>query len=313
MLLLLLVLSVIRVSSKQITYTATVNPQNPSSNGVTMTRLKDVTESNGEWIINPSDEIGFHLKITLDSSYAFHSSEVSTLTVTIGSNLVLSSTDIDLITSFSQSHSIYLTQWSSLSTNSNQYIYPSCSSTTTQFGTGNIEAIVSQSGERDEKAMNGWSGYNTIVKDITPTLPLEYSFENHPNSYCMLTYTYQETEETGNYQCKYAAFDANVPLEILLATDDVATPVPISYISVTMEYITTDDPTTSPSQLPSRTESLSPSQLPVLSAEISEIDASRSVSTTHQAWFWAIMTVIFILICAGTVVIYFYLKKKKKK
>eukprot|EP01084_Bolivina_argentea_P305809 528322_1 len=257
MLLLLLVLSVIRVSSKQITYTATVDPENPSSNGVTMSKLKDVTESNGEWIINPSDEIGFHLKITLDSSYAFHSSEISTLTVTIGSNLVLSSTDIDLITSFSQSHSIYLTQWSSLSTDSSsQYIYPSCSSTTTQFGTGNIEAIVSQSGERDEKAMNGWSGYNTIVKDITPTLPLEYSFENHPNSYCMLTYTYQETEETGNYQCKYAAFDANVPLEILLASDDVNSIIPISYINITMEYITTDDLTTSPSYspLPLRTE-----------------------------------------------------------
>eukprot|EP01084_Bolivina_argentea_P305812 528328_1 len=263
MLLLLLVLSVIRVSSKQITYTATVNPQNPSSNGVTMTKLKDVTESNGEWIINPSDEIGFHLKITLDSSYAFHSSEISTLTVTIGSNLVLSSTDIDLITSFSQSHSIYLTQWSSLSTDSSsQYIYPSCSSTTTQFGTGNIEAIVGQSTPaREEKAMNNWSGFNRIDPS-TPILPLQYSFENHPNSYCMLTYTH---EGTGNHECKYAAFDANVPLEILLATDDVATPVPISYISVTMEYITTDDLTTSPSQLPTDsplqlpTESLSPS------------------------------------------------------
>eukprot|EP01084_Bolivina_argentea_P182582 315161_1 len=95
-----------------ITKTATIDPNTPNlqNNGATIIELDVETSYSNptEWrLYNPNNNNGFHLQLNLDSSWGFHISEDSNLTIEVNAdkNTIASTQYNELIVAFTQTNS----------------------------------------------------------------------------------------------------------------------------------------------------------------------------------------------------------------
>ena len=128
----------------------TLNSATTFINGVSVLENTNSIRSNsmGQWILSPSNFIGYDLKISLDSTWAWMSTKDSRINLNIytADNQSLNTAD-DLIIVFSSAEIVYISTIISLNNANDNYLYPSCApnNSVTGFASGNIESILLQS------------------------------------------------------------------------------------------------------------------------------------------------------------------------
>eukprot|EP01084_Bolivina_argentea_P017644 32926_1 len=234
------------------TNTAYLTTSSPSNNGASVSVLKDTSTSGGKWNIKATDQIGFHVKLTMNSLYAFHATEPSTFTIKIGSDTVTGGNDKDFIASFSQSSSRYVSFEMSIDDAYGNVMYPTCDTTSSYhaFQSGNVKALCdATSGSREAKAVGGSGNYGYFgPRPASTAYPLTWTFVNYPGSHTEMTYSCPGTTAT---TCGFSPpFASDVPLEVFFATEDDGEEFAITYIDISLTWEPTPNPTSNPTSTP---------------------------------------------------------------
>ena len=228
------------ISSSVIIKSATLTPSEPSSNGASIEILKDVTQTNDEWLLSSSDSIGFQLQLTLNPTWSFASNQSSSIILEIDSNTPISTQKSNkLLLTFIQSNSSYLTNLISIDNLSDHQIYPPCNpdlSYSLSFASNNILELISNnsSKSRFNKSTNNES-YSSLLPSIDSTniaYPLIFSITNEPYSHTLFAYT---NPGVATRSCGYTPISDD-PLEIYFALNEKGQQFNITSINITLIY-----------------------------------------------------------------------------
>ena len=261
-LLLSLVFAWLRFNRSQCQYihhSVTLTPLNTSISGASITtstiakNISIASPPSKGWQIIATNQIGFHIHITLDYTWRFLSNTTSSLRLTINSNTSFNTPDdLEPITVFSMNSNQYITSIITADNNNPQenYIYPLCGTPTSpsNVATGDINANINQ------KIYSPNNRYNIVTNNRSETpwlpnnaddaklnyFPIIYTLKNDPIAN-LLTLTHQNPtwRDDGNYhqECHFYPF-ATGDLDIYIAAEDEEEKFSIT--SIQLEFMTSD-------------------------------------------------------------------------
>ena len=291
------------VYSLKATKQAYLTPINLSSNGVSTTLLRSIDFTNNprpKWLLHNTGKnaTGFQLQLSLDESWAFSSTQNTTLTLEIEAS---PNTDApwpnyhDLLVVFTQDpyNSFFATRITMIYRSHNNppdhAIYPA-----TDWDDGNGGKSYLRAGSAESlveidyysrltsltNGVNDNQWYSPVIYNGYPwaTSPLTLKLENSPQTQ-ELIYTYWSAHdgESRARTCRYYDIDGDKAMKIFFAGDGIYDSVDIESIRVILEYSITEsptkpptattynpttDPTSNPSQVPSRAPTVDPTSVP---------------------------------------------------
>ena len=260
-------------NSLSIFKTATLTPINPSDNGANITLSGGTNIYNNAWeLYDGTDNIGVQLILTLDSSWGFHSNQVSTLILEVNAD---TNTQIDygyhdLVVAFTQSPytSSYFATRISMDLSDDHAMYPDTSWTQptypSSYANGDVQAWI-------DCVCNGYDRWVKVTKNTNTfdwylpaepvgsrsvTSPLTFTLENHPKANYM-TYSYWNPGASSR-SCGYAALQGDKGMKVYFAGSWVYDSIDIASITVTLTYNITDNPTVIPTIDPTSNPTLDP-------------------------------------------------------
>eukprot|EP01084_Bolivina_argentea_P288119 494485_1 len=260
-----------------ITRTATVDENNLQNNGAVITTYPGsyMCPSTTCWAIYADDSYnrGFHLKLSLDSFFNFHPSYITNLTIKIYYNTNTNwPNGRDLVVVFNQeaSNKYFVTKMA-IDMSNDHAIYPRFSHlgnapNFADYAYGNPETLVDEYNSQYSRfyKLHQKQSYwiyspSRASNERNVQSPLTFTLQNHPSSY--LVYSYTNPGETIR-SCGFPAMSTNFPLNIYLAADfnQHYDSLNIEKIKITHTY---DEPTTSPTLLPSENPSNQPTISPI--------------------------------------------------
>eukprot|EP01084_Bolivina_argentea_P248466 415641_1 len=204
--------------------TALLDIYNTNQNGASVSILSNTGVSvsvdtiNNEWDMIIYSQIGAGLMVDMNNLWGFHSTKVSTIKLEIESNDQVSSSDRDLIVSFSVNSAQYITTMIELDNSKHDWIYPGFDQQTiptTSLGTGDVLNLINQNNGRERicKAMNNICSSccsNMIQMDNNPDqFPLIFIFTNDPiNNFMWFEFTNPTWPDAQAQKCGFnTAFD----------------------------------------------------------------------------------------------------------
>ena len=230
-----------------------LTPTNPSQNGAIINLINtynsDTFIQNNQWVIDSTSTRGYNIEINLDSSWGFHSILDSSIKLTmysstpIGNSMSDTTTDLDLIASFSVNNNQYVTSYMRLDLphrgGSNKY-YPACSASpgTNTLGSGDVKSCVDSAVGDDSCIPNSQcTGLDRHCKSIAGayqpdieykpsnphSLPLIFDIGNYPSlNQARVKLSNPQWEVIGYSQdCYYSeSWSVESGLSIYLAVDD---------------------------------------------------------------------------------------------
>eukprot|EP01084_Bolivina_argentea_P162850 283362_1 len=262
-----------------ITKTATITRYTPNfkDNGATVITL-DAYEWPDRWLLYSNR--GCELQLTLNSSWGFHPTENTTLTIEVYADTDTGySTQFHyLMLAFTQTHTKYFTTRISLNeSNDDHRIYPLCQSIQPYdqtYATGNVRTIVdaysntlSQFGKASLDADNDYFNPLLAVNERHVEAPLTFILFNNPmDNYLLFTYTNPNAIARS---CGYVKMDSNKEMNIYFAADSVYSYVDINSIHITHTYeFTTNNPTMIPTSNPTVHPTINPTIYPTINPTI---------------------------------------------
>ena len=264
--------------------TVTLNTSQPSLNGASIsTNPNSIISNNNQWILSPSNQIGYDMKISLNSSWSAKSYEATLFHIKLHRNESLTTAN-NLIVIFSFNDAVYLSNVISINNANDNFAYPGCpkppdtdSQGDVRYSTnpafGDIEEILSSndSQSRISKATQGTYNNGNFSR--------WYSFKNRiswPNDSNSFTFTTGQTNiwplhflvasfptdadglielETANHTqvCSFVMTVPNIThFDIYLAVGDTEPGKQIAITNIELEsiYRATYSPTTEPTSEP---------------------------------------------------------------
>ena len=213
-------------------------------------------DSNG-WTVNVSDNLGFHWLIQFEhDKWKFKSDRPSTLTMKVYSNSEFGKTDQDMLVSFSQNDTKYITSSIRMNSFERNIFYPYCDrqSTTESFATGDVEQLLDTDNGKDRlyKITDGWNyGYaspeNNGSTCCSNQSPMIFKIVNNPVSgYSKYIYTNSINSEW-QQQCGFSqVWSSDDYIELFIAGNDLGQTLNIYKFELFMEYDQTLQPTEPP-------------------------------------------------------------------
>ena len=263
--------SVIESATLQVSQTSNNYAQIISRN------IDSVDYTNG-WTVNvDSHQVGYHWWIHFTNEiWKFKKDVPSVLTLKIYSYSQFGGADRDVIVSFSQNDSKYISNFIQLDGIQPNRIHPSCDKQlipTESFATGNIPKLLDvDDGTERWWRISGWNYTNALPENnrsicCSNQSPMIFKIENNPIlGYSKYIYT-NAINSGWQQQCGFSeVWSSNDYIEIFVFADDPGETLNIYRFGLSIEYNqtlqpTTDDPTKLPTNNPSSTTEL-PSSLP---------------------------------------------------
>eukprot|EP01084_Bolivina_argentea_P203800 348007_1 len=150
------------------------------------------SNSNIKWKMFPTDNIGFHMKLSLNTLWSFDPINTTTLQIQINSDSI-GNQFRELLISFSQSNNIYFSTLIQIDETDDHLIYPKCKTypTKQQFANGNIYTLLQNNtltSNRIQTAMN--NTFNSYLFPYNPkpniSYPLTFILHNIPSENILL-------------------------------------------------------------------------------------------------------------------------------
>eukprot|EP01084_Bolivina_argentea_P169520 293848_1 len=238
-----------------------LTPSNPQQQGASVKILQpnQVNTDNTHWHLYATDNIGFHIVVSLDKSWGFHPNVWSSIVFAINSDTSLPSDGLDLIISPSVNDTQYITALLNMDytwTKGNEIFPPVCDSYNKfdpEFdilANGNVRNLVAKdTGDtRLNKATDGGDTINMKPsnhnKGYDNHWPLRLTFENDIDA-GIVSFVYS-TPLWGAFEqvCCFNAFETNKGMDLYFSVDEVPEKVSITAISVFYQAaINTSNPT----------------------------------------------------------------------
>ena len=235
--------------TQKTTESATENPT-IESNGAMVEAIVDTYDNTTGWTKTVDSQIGWHWKIHFQTDdWKFRSDTDSRLILTIHTNTEFSSgDDTDLLVSFSQARSKYITTLIRVDNVGGNKIYPFCGN---KFASGDIDQLINENnGRRDVKLTKG-EGFNRIDPRTNSSSccensnPMTFRILNDPrnnqSSYCY--YVHGQI-----YQCCQfeEVWSSNNTMEIFISGDSNGETINIE-LEIKMQYLESNATTLLPS------------------------------------------------------------------
>eukprot|EP01084_Bolivina_argentea_P049189 90502_1 len=258
---------------------ALLTPTNKLDNGVSVVELKDTTtvssNSNTKWSMFPTDNIGYHMKLSLNTSWSFDPINTTTIQIQINSDSQIGNQFRELLISFTQHNNIRFSTLIQIDQTDDHLIYPKCERypNKQQFADYNIYTLSenNETSDRVQTAMNNTFDSYLLPHIPTPNIsyPLTFILHNIPSENILL---FSYLNPTANIRtCSFINMFPNIPIDIYLATAYQAQQITILSINITHNIETettitsTNIPTNTPTNIPSNIPSNSPINNPTIS------------------------------------------------
>eukprot|EP01084_Bolivina_argentea_P311315 538867_1 len=238
----------------------TLHPNMNSTNGATVTLMKDTITNNDKWNLNPTDNLGWHIKITLDSSWGFHSTKDSRITLIINSD---SSTSPPLLLAFITNDEFFTLRMF-MDNSVNDQISPDCTgSNVWPHVTTNIENIITDNSvtRASQVLMNDYSNFlPTNLGNVVWEYPMQFLLQNSPtfDNINFTSHASHDMNEPFKHNCVFnTAFAFNIGLQIYIS-GDIGQSYSFKSFTLIYEYNMTPFPTNNPSINPTDNPTASP-------------------------------------------------------
>ena len=227
------------VSTQTLFRSVLLTPNNNSHNGANVQTINsDVKTDDNTWDIFVENQNGFHLQLSLDKSWKFHSTLTSKIELVIKGNTNIGTnteTDLSLLVTFSVNNNEYINTFLPLNTIYGGFlnqIYPICTTNPNEIAWGNINDTMNlgphpsaTDDHRWDIAIGNRGNYWSYEYEMQPPnrpnkWPLTLQLINHPMNNTMDLY-FIAANNTFIQQCKYESFtNSSNGIDILLAVDD---------------------------------------------------------------------------------------------
>ena len=207
---------------KQAIFTPTASS---TQDGATLLLSNDVTVNGNEWDLIVQDQIGWHFRIDLDSSWGFSDTELSRLRLIVNGTTPTTSPDLDLLLAFSVDNSYFSLQLFMDNKDDNRISPPCPSSDATSFKYGDVNNKVNNDTgqERATKLMEPWGEIQPSNFPEHPNQwPMEFVLENDPIASDMNAVIHTHGNSSFEQNCFFTgvAFTSDYPISIFIAGDD---------------------------------------------------------------------------------------------
>ena len=249
--------------------------------GISIQLVNGFTQDN-EWILSPTDHVGFDMKISFDNSWGFRPTSInnpnSYFNITINNNPHNTTAD-DFIMALSINDSNYINTIISLNNDHDNIVYPSCrQGKGQQIAQGNINSIMTQSSQtRFAKSTN----FQNITQEMymkdqsqlnrtsSNKWPLQFSWNWYPLlGDFIFRKLYGNTGDGYLQTCYFVQFDdnwwsTNNGFDLFLAVGNVGQTIAITSIDINYKYDLTYSPATQATSYPSLGPTI-PTKIPTM-------------------------------------------------
>eukprot|EP01083_Nonionella_stella_P155770 503738_1 len=299
----------------------TLTTSNPIIDGANISCIhNDCNVNQNEWQLDSTNELGFHLKINLDTSWGFHPTKPSTISLTASGSTPLNGEkgapkDLDPLFVFSVNNAKYITFWSAFDEGWFNAIYPATgyeqvceafavSTPITVLGQGDIEQIVALEqpypsvlppendpdvdlSRRGSKATGGYRyGHMAPARDPPDnSWPTTFTVTNDP-VHNQTRVQMMNSNSAWTQGCSYGeSFPTNGGLQIYLAVDETGEHIEFSQFEMTYEYATampTKDPSSSPTQVPTYSPTPPPTTVTAYPTQMTKLPIQSPSNPTRN-------------------------------
>ena len=252
------------INAQSVIEEATLTVSQGSDNSAQVsTRNIGYSDSINGWTLTVNTHQGYNWKINFQNNiWKFQSDRPSTLTLKVYSNSAFNNgagDDRDMLVSFGQDDSKYITSMIHLDGGYQNSIYPSCdkqSVPTASFANGDIEALLDANDNGQDRAQKSM-GYDPYIILLTPSFnssscctnqsPMIFKLINNPiDGYSKFIYT-NPSGSGWKQECGFRdVWDSDKFMEIFISGHDMGETLNIYQLDLSMEYDLTLDPTQAP-------------------------------------------------------------------